>query len=1025
MKKLSLSLIIILNLLSTAVWGGDFLVNYYHKGVIVHTQQVVEGEPIGALPELSLTSCNNEINIFVGWIAETDIANYQTANTATPIFITENYIPTANTNLYALFADGKATADLQWQRVKSKSELKDNDQIIIAANGFNYAIGKTINKDNRLVGVEITKSADRSIITPTEDVQIFTLEKISNNLWGIRGEEGYLGNATKENTITYYSNIKDWTSWGLSFKDESGTIQLTNNYTSYPPYLYFNDLGCYFACRKSSIANLAIYKQSAVIVNYLTCTTPEAVEYTITLHDGDNRSDIKCMSDASILEPAPMQETDYWQLYGWTTTPVTEKTEVAPDIVTFPYTPTGNVDLYAVYYSTTSDSLIMQDKTIPYGWRLNETRKYNKYVSLEENNNLIIPHLSNITKIEIDMTKNSTYEQILFISNTTKDTTFFAQATTNSDKVYTFEFDSPTSTSLFFYTKLSGSNNIGVFIRKIIIHKQPIYSPKVDSEVRHIVSFNSNNINDQAKHHSISQTHNKNVKLPKNVFTNDLDFICWNTEADGSGVEYADEATINNIEQDVTLYAQWGEVEVVDVNEILEIEEDKEVDRLEIEKDRDVAVGEIIVADDATLSVAKNIVVDFTIDSCRYHFFSLPFNCHLNNVEIKDNSGNTLSYASSATDGDWVICRYDQTLAANNAGDIDKNAWVEILDKEYVLKANQGYIVGYFGDEENVVVKFTSNKGEVVGAPGVKIYNLGSDYEWYTAGENLSANGWNLIGQPYYETLRQGNLTQYVTIPNSDGKTYTQCLYIEALIDGLITPFSAFFVQLKDNVAPTIKTEELDYALYDGEEGFGFIDIYLSGNKDFDRTSLFNANQHTADYEIGSDLKKWIGCGEKPQIYTIEKGIPLAYNIQKIEESTKLIVGVYVPKDGNYTFSANENCGDLYLVDKQKNIITNLAQENYEVWLLEGKIDNRFEICFQKMTSTQLTADATKIEYFVKNGTVFVKNIPQNGLLYIYDCTGKMINKTELNSFQLPFRGLYHIIVKIGDKKHKNFSVIY
>ena len=111
---------------------------------------------------------------------------------------------------------------------------------------------------------------------------------------------------------------------------------------------------------------------------------------------------------------------------------------------------TGNVDLYAVYYSTTSDSLIMQDKTIPYGWRLNETRKYNKYVSLEENNNLIIPHLSNITKIEIDMTKNSTYEQILFISNTTKDTTFFAQATTNSDKVYTFEFDSPISTSLFF-----------------------------------------------------------------------------------------------------------------------------------------------------------------------------------------------------------------------------------------------------------------------------------------------------------------------------------------------------------------------------------------------------------------------------------------------------------------------------------------------------------------------------------------------------------------------------------------------
>ena len=572
---------------------------------------------------------------------------------------------------------------------------------------------------------------------------------------------------------------------------------------------------------------------------------------------------------------------------------------------------------------------------------------------------------------------------------------------------------------------MSGSNNIGVFIRKIISHKQPIYSPKADSELRHIVSFNPNNANDQTKHYSISQKQGGSVRLPKNVFTNDLDFICWNTEADGSGVEYADEATINNIEQDVTLYAQWGEVEVVNVNEILEIEEDKEVDRLEIEKDRDVAVGEIVVADDATLSVAKNIVVDFTIDSCRYHFFSLPFNCHLNNVEIKDNSGNTLSYASSATDGDWVICRYDQTLAANNAGDIDKNAWVEILDKEYVLKANQGYIIGYFGDEENVVVKFTSNKGEVVGAPGVKIYNLGSDYEWYTAGENLSSNGWNLIGQPYYETLRQGDLTQYVTIPNSDGQTYTQCLYTEALREGLITPFSAFFVQLKENSAPMIVTNELDYALYDGQIGSDYIGIYLSGDNGSDRTSLFNAAHHTSDYEIGCDLKKWIGYADRPQIYTIEGGIPLAYNMRRIDETTLLSVGIYAPFEDEYIFSANENCGDLYLVDKQENITINLSQENYEVWLPEGKIDDRFEISFQQTTSTQSATDATKIEYFVENGTVFVKNIPENAVLYIYDYTGKMVDKTDLNYFQLPFKGVYHIIVKIGNKKQNNFSVIY
>jgi hypothetical protein len=232
-------------------------------------------------------------------------------------------------------------------------------------------------------------------------------------------------------------------------------------------------------------------------------------------------------------------------------------------------------------------------------------------------------------------------------------------------------------------------------------------------------------------------------------------------------------------------------------------------------------------------------------------------------------------------------------------------------------------------------------------------------------------------------------------------------------------------VQLKDNVSPTIKTEELDYALYDGEKGFGFIDIYLSSDKGSDRTSLFNADHYTADYEIGYDLKKWIGYADRPQIYTIERGIPLAYNIRRIDETTLLSVGIYAPFEDEYIFSANENCGDLYLVDKQENITINLSQKNYEVWLPEGKIDDRFEISFQQTTSTQSATDATKIEYFVENGTVFVKNIPENAVLYIYDYTGKMVDKTDLSYFQLPFKGVYHIIVKIGDKKQNNFCVIY
>ena len=208
MKRLSFLLTIIFNLFSATMWGEDFLVNYYHKGAIVHTQQITKGSAIGTLPELNLTSCDDKINIFVGWIAEADIAKYQTANTTTPTFITEEYTPTTNTNLYAVFADGKSTGEFIWQQVKSKSELKDNDQIIITAHSHNYAISKTFNKDKQLVAIEITKSEDKSTITPNEDVQIFTLEKISEYLWGIRCEAGYLCNVSKNEEIGTIAEIK-------------------------------------------------------------------------------------------------------------------------------------------------------------------------------------------------------------------------------------------------------------------------------------------------------------------------------------------------------------------------------------------------------------------------------------------------------------------------------------------------------------------------------------------------------------------------------------------------------------------------------------------------------------------------------------------------------------------------------------------------------------------------------------------------------------------------------------------------
>ena len=60
---------------------------------------------------------------------------------------------------------------------------------------------------------------------------------------------------------------------------------------------------------------------------------------------------------------------------------------------------------------------------------------------------------------------------------------------------------------------------------------------------------------------SVTFTYDVPSYLPPNVFTKtDNKFIGWNTEADGSGTSYADEAYVKNLigEGEVTLYAQWA-----------------------------------------------------------------------------------------------------------------------------------------------------------------------------------------------------------------------------------------------------------------------------------------------------------------------------------------------------------------------------------------------------------------------------------------------------------------------------------
>ena len=1022
MKKQLILFVIILNIISINIWGDNVSINYYHKGAIVHTQQIEEGSVIGSLPELSLESCNDEINIFAGWITEADASQYQTANTTPPTLITTDYIPTTDLNLYALFADSE-NINNEWLCVTNASQLKENDQIIITTQNATFAMSKTL-ESKKFLAIAITHNDDKSKIYPTsENIEILTIKTTEkNNYFALfNGTEYICSTSSDNNTINKSSTLNANCYWEFYISNQLARIRNYN--TSNAEYLYYNNLtDIFFACYKEEKQNTRIYKLSTT-TNFITCTTPDAVEYTITLHDNGNKSEIKCMSDASISQLEATQSINHWTFYGWATSSI-EETTTTPEIISFPYTPTSDINLYAVYSNTTADSLIMLEKTIPANWEINETRSDDNILSLFSilKDKITIPTVENIIKIEIEARKNSTDDDF-FLLTPEPSIVPTNKKITSSYKTFTFEFYRPITSAITIQSS-STKKTEGVLVKNITIHHQPIYSSEIKEDIRYTISFESNNPEDQIKHYSISQSHGKNVKLPKNTFTNELTFLNWNTSEDGSGINYDDQEIIENITSNITLHAQWGRVKTVNYNETTKIDTDTDVDRLIIKSQFD-ETGKIEILNDATLIVNKDIRPEKTIDGSRYYFFSLPFDCKISNIKATKENQEKIEYATDETSGDWVIAQYDQNRAAENAGDPTTNAWCEILDTNHTLKANRGYIVGYFGEEKTIKLTFISSPSQTISTPSSTNLSFEDDYKWYTEGEVESANGWNLIGFPFYQTITEGTLTNFVTIPNSDGKTYTQCLYSEALEQRLIKPFCSFFVQLSENFAPTITTQATNFTSSSNyKSDIITISITNSTNKS-DHTTIIDNNECTAKYEIGHDLKKWIGYADIPQIYTIENEIPLAYNSQKINHPTSLSLGVYAPTEDEYTFTANQNSTDIYLIDKQTNITTNLTQSNYTTYLSQGNHNNRFEISFPKSTSTDLSNHNTKIEYFTQKGTVYITNLPQNTTIYIYDCNGKMIDKTTYNHYTLPAKGLYHIIIMENDIKIDNFDVIY
>ena len=147
-----------------------------------------------------------------------------------------------------------------WTLVTNASDLKAGDEVVIAAAGSDYALGKTQNTNNR-DAVGVTKGTNT--ITIGDDVQIITLEtgNVANTFAFNTGSAGYLYAASSTaNNLRTQTTLDNNGSWAISITS-AGVATIQAKGTNTRNLLKKNSSSALFSCYGSGQSDVAIYKK--------------------------------------------------------------------------------------------------------------------------------------------------------------------------------------------------------------------------------------------------------------------------------------------------------------------------------------------------------------------------------------------------------------------------------------------------------------------------------------------------------------------------------------------------------------------------------------------------------------------------------------------------------------------------------------------------------------------------------------------------------------------------------------------
>ena len=463
-------------------------------------------------------------------------------------------------------------------------------------------------------------------------------------------------------------------------------------------------------------------------------------------------------------------------------------------------------------------------------------------------------------------------------------------------------------------------------------------------------------------------------------------------------------------------------------------------------------------------SATAPIYLDMRIDANNWHWFTLPYNCNIEDVTWVD--GTPAQYNK-----DWFIMYYDGNSRANEQS-IYENHW-----KVYngtTIEAGKGYIVGIQGDithpdytfelrfpmTTEVLTNEHTDKTVAVNAWGVKMditpnkkgWNLvGNPYlDYYKTSENISFTGLSLIeylginpvtGERLYQ--EGGNVPFLVTPIDGGWYEYRQ----ELASDIEMMPFTAYFVQVGDPNNPDYTDGMELHAQFesdhrgrmslirrapqevDGEQEPVIVRVEVANAKgESDKTTLIIDDRFTNEYEMNGDFFKWFGDYyrryTKPVLYSMgaDHGKRAFNALSEQLAAQPVALGMFAAQAGDYTFSLTRKRCDLsrveevWLYDATTATYTNLMQQDYTFTTAKTEGEGRFylSVKMRQNAPTDITdIYGGNIVASAKDGQIIVGGLTDNTQLWIYDATGKLLHTEHTTNFQhvydVPVVGTYFV----------------